>query len=40
MCSILAFLPEVDTEGHLADDIAFDGASVARNKLKIQCEPR
>ncbi|KAG6381604.1 hypothetical protein JVT61DRAFT_202 [Boletus reticuloceps] len=39
MCSILAFLPEVDTEGHLGDDIASDGAPVAANKLKIQCEP-
>lgn len=40
MCSILAFLPGVDTEGHLGDDIAFDGAPVAVNKLRIQCEPR
>lgn len=40
MCSIHAFFPEVDTEGHLEDDIAFDGAPVAGNKLKVQCEPR
>lgn len=40
MCSILAFFPEVDIEGHLDDDIAFDGVLVAESKLKIQCEPR
>ncbi|KAI9464190.1 hypothetical protein HD554DRAFT_2175245 [Boletus coccyginus] len=36
MCSIHAFLPEADSEGHLDDD----GALVAGNKLKIQCEPK
>lgn len=40
MCSILAFLPEADTEGHLDDDIAYDDAPVAGNKLRVKCEPR
>lgn len=40
MCSILAFFPEIDTEGHLDDDIAFDGVPVAGNNLTIQCEPK
>ncbi|KAH0836647.1 hypothetical protein J3R83DRAFT_8366 [Lanmaoa asiatica] len=40
MCSIFACFPEVDTEGHLDDDIAFDGVLVAGNKLNIQCEPK
>ncbi|KAG8220927.1 hypothetical protein J3R82DRAFT_2431 [Butyriboletus roseoflavus] len=40
MCSIFAFFPEVDTEGHLDDDVSFDGVLVAGNKLNIQCEPK
>lgn len=40
MCSILAFFPEVDTEGHLGDDIALDGVPVPGNKLNIQCESK
>lgn len=40
MFSIHAFVPEVETEGRLGNDIALDGALVKPSKLKIACEPR
>jgi len=40
MCSISAFIPEVEAEGHLGDNLSLDGVSVTGNKLRINCEPR
>ncbi|KAF8845147.1 FAD/NAD(P)-binding domain-containing protein [Paxillus ammoniavirescens] len=38
--SVSVFVPEVDAEGHLEDDVTLDGVMVARDKLDIPCEPR
>ncbi|KAG9312971.1 hypothetical protein JVU11DRAFT_6407 [Chiua virens] len=39
-CSVLVFVPEVDPDGRVDDNVAYDNMPVAGSKIRIPCEPK